>query len=294
MPNHRAEPGGEQMTMGAADRPATLHHLAPSSQSRRTAVRAQNFIVEQVFGRDREETTFASSEEIILLLPDGGGRLTGSAPGGSAAATEISERGIVIVPPGMHGFRFAGDGRLLILATDRPDLADDCIANAADYVQPDNRVAPVGEPFRRGSGNGEAQVLPIAAIPYPATNPRLKFVQSATMSINWVEYDEPRDRTALSPHAHDDLEQGSLAIDGQFLHHLRTPWGRNADLWREDVHLDAGPSSLLIVPPEIIHTTEGTGPGHHLLIDIFAPPRRDFIAKDWVFNAGDYADPQAV
>jgi hypothetical protein len=282
------------MNMGAADRPAALHQLGPSAQSTRVVARAQNFIVEQVFGMDGEETTFASSEELILLLPDGGGRLTGSASGGSVGATEISERGIVIVPPGTHTFRFAGDGRLMILATDRTDLDDDTIANAAEYAEPDPRVAPIGTPFRRVAGAGEAQVLPIAAVPYPATNPRLKFVQSATMSINWVEYDEPRDRTALSPHAHDDLEQGSLAIDGQFLHHLRTPWGKNANLWREDVHIDAGPSSLLIVPPEIIHTTEGVGSGHHLLIDIFAPPRRDFIAKDWVFNAGDYEDPEAV
>jgi hypothetical protein len=31
-----------------------------------------------------------------------------------------------------------------------------------------------------------------------------------------------------------------------------------------------------------------------LLIDIFAPPRRDFIAKNWVFNATDYRDPREV
>jgi hypothetical protein len=278
--------------MVEADRNAAVHQLEPAAPAGRMAARAQNFIVEQVFGSPGHEAAFASGDEIILLLPDGGGTLVSEASQ-SGGETHIAERGVVIVPPGAHRFHFAERARLMILATDRPDLDADSIANAGAYREPDRRVAPVGIPFRRISGEGQVQVLPIAAIPHPATNPRLKFVQSATMSINWVEYDEPRDRTALSPHAHDDLEQGSLAIDGWFIHHLRTPWGRNADQWREDAHLDAGPSSLLIVPPEIIHTTEGVGTGHHLLIDVFAPPRRDFIAKDWVFNAGDYQDPRA-
>jgi hypothetical protein len=282
------------MNMVSADRPATLHQLTPSAQTRRMIARAQNFIVEQVFGKADEETTFASSNELMLLLPDSGGRLTGSPRQSANTIAEIREPGIVIVPPGTHGFHFADVGRLIILATDRTDIGDESITNAVDYTTPDTRVAPNGAPFRRISDMGKVQVLPIATVPYPATNPRLKFVQSSTMSINWVEYEERRDRSALSPHAHDDLEQGSLAIEGQFVHHLRTPWGKNADLWRDDVHLSAGPSSLLIVPPKIIHTTEGVGSGRHLLIDIFAPPRRDFIAKKWVFNADDYEDPEAV
>lgn len=277
--------------MVEADRPATLLQLQSSGQARCTVVRGQNFIVEQVFGEIGEEAAFASEDEVILLMPDGGGSLASDA-GDRPIATQMAERGIVIVPPGSHRFRFAGKARLMILATHRSDLDDDGIGNASAYKEPDRRVAPIGAPFRRTSGVGEVQVLPIAAIPYPATNPRIKFVQSATMSINWVEYDAPRDRTTLSPHAHEDLEQGSLAIDGWFIHHLRTPWGRNADQWREDAHMDAGPSSLLIIPPEIIHTTEGIGTDHHLLIDIFAPPRRDFIAKDWMYNAEDYEDAQ--
>jgi hypothetical protein len=31
------------------------------------------------------------------------------------------------------------------------------------------------------------------------------------------------------------------------------------------------------------------GPGSNRLIDVFAPPRRDFLAMpDWVLNAADY------
>ena len=118
--------------------------------------------------------------------------------------------------------------------------------------------------------------------------PRLKMLQTDALSINIVDYAGPRDRSALSPHSHADFEQGSLAIEGQFVHHLRTPWGSDADRWRDDEHLQAPSPSLVVVPPHVIHTSEGTGPGRHLLIDVFSPPRRDFIASNWVFNAADY------
>ncbi len=49
--------------------------------------------------------------------------------------------------------------------------------------------------------------------------------------------------------------------------------------------------SLTVGPVNLIHTSEGVRQEHHLLIDIFSPPRRDFIAKGWVQNAGDYVDP---
>src|SRR5262249_47988560 len=144
---------------------------------------------------------------------------------------------------------------------------------------------------------GDAQeiaVFEIDKIAAPADNPRLKMFQSATMSINWVDYDGPRDRTALSPHAHSDFEQASLAAAGDFVHHLRVAWGKDATQWRDDEHRLAGSPSVLVIPPDLIHTTEGVGPGHHLLIDIFAPPRRDFIARNWVFNSGAYRDPAKI
>ena len=154
-------------------------------------------------------------------------------------------------------------------------------------------MAPVGPVWPRVSGADDIRVFEIDKFKAPADNPRLKMLQSATMSINWVDYDGPRDRIALSPHSHADFEQASLAVAGDFVHHLRVAWGKNADEWRDDEHKLAGSPSVLVIPPDLIHTTEGVGPGHHLLIDIFAPPRRDFIAKSWVFNAADYRDPRA-
>ena len=48
---------------------------------------------------------------------------------------------------------------------------------------------------------------------------------------------------------------------------------------------------MLIIPPEVIHTSEGVNGGRHLLIDIFSPPRKYFIAKNWVLNASEYVAP---
>jgi hypothetical protein len=263
-----------------------LYNFPSHKDGSRAIFRSQNFTVEQAFGTPGEQVHFASRDETILLIPEGKGTIRG-------ASTEavVERRGIAVLSPGAFEFLFETAQRIFILTTGRIAFEDREPINAASYGALDTRVAPVNEPFLRVSGGDEIRIFAISDIPFPPTNPRLKFIQSATMSINWVEYNEPRDRSALSPHAHPDLEQGSLAINGDFIHHLRTPWGKNADLWRDDAHLNAKPSSLLVVAPDIIHTTEGVGSGHHLLVDVFAPPRRDFIEKGWIANAADYRDP---
>ena len=111
--------------------------------------------------------------------------------------------------------------------------------NAASYRTADPRVAAVGPAWTRTGDANEIQVFEIDKVKAPADNPRLKMFQSATMSINWVDYDGPRDRTALSPHSHADFEQASLAAAGDFVHHLRVTWGKNANEWRDDVHMAA-------------------------------------------------------
>lgn len=58
--------------------------------------------------------------------------------------------------------------------------------------------------------------------------------------------------------------------------------------WREDEHVQVGSPSMTLIPPTVVHTTRAVGAGPHTLIDVFAPPREDFLAKGWVLNAGDY------
>lgn len=262
--------------------PLLLDLAPPSDATGRALAQAQRFSIERLYGARGDSFAFAASTESILLLPTVGAALTGD------RSADLPGHAAAIAPRGSYRVELAGAGDVYILSTDRTDL------DGVDAPPPDDRVRPVGAPRRRVTGQDEIRIHPIAEIAIPPDNGRLRFLQSETMSINWVEYEGVRDRTGLSPHAHTDFEQASLAIAGNFIHHLRTPWGRDADVWRDDAHLAAGPGSVIVIPPEIIHTTEGVGAGRHVLVDVFAPPRDDFIARNWVFNAAEYLAPVAA
>jgi hypothetical protein len=99
----------------------------------------------------------------------------------------------------------------------------------------------------------------------------------------------PRDITRLSPHHHDDFEQGSLVLDGAYIHDIRWPWTPNMTIWREDEHAHCAAPSLAVIPPPTVHTSRSVDPGLNQMVDLFAPPRMDFSAKPgWVLNAADY------
>ncbi len=264
-------------------------HAIPGG--RRWLMRSQNFIVEGI-ECDERGTAFsvASSHEILLLLPVAGATIRSE--DARIASVDAPGHAVCILPAGRYQIALQTAERCYVLATHRPDLDDNVILNAAAYVQPDPRIAPVGTPYRRIRRTGEIIVVPVSEMQPPADNPRLKILQSDTMSINWVEYEGPRSRARLSPHRHANLEQGSLAIMGTFVHHLRVEWGSNADLWQDDEHLKAPSPSMLVIPVNLTHTTEGVDAGRHILIDVFAPPRADFIAKGWVLNSADYESPQ--
>lgn len=269
-------------------RDASLEQLDASVHpAKRAVARGQNFIVEWLDSRHAATTVAQSDHEMFLLLPECGATVRSNDDG---APHSLAPRTICILPAGSHRITLAGAGVATVIASQRGDLAPGDITNNAAYASPDARIAPYLPGFRRAVHTRGIQVIEVDKIVPPAGKSRLKMFQTETLSINWVEYEGARDRTQLSPHSHTDFEQGSLAMAGNYLHHLRTPWGTDASCWREDRHQEAGPASLLVVPVLLIHTTEGVGPGRHLLIDIFSPPRRDFIANGWVANADDYVD----
>ncbi len=69
--------------------------------------------------------------------------------------------------------------------------------------------------------------------------------------VNWFDPDQgPRNPDALSPHSHSDFEQCSLAVEGEYIHHVRSPWTSRVAEWREDEHrLLGSPPSVAIIPP---------------------------------------------
>ncbi len=262
-------------------RPASVSYFS-QGQHGPSAVRGQNFIVQRFDGAGGQQHSITSSAEVLFMFAQGGGELA------TASGTHrVEPRSFAIAPPGKTDLRLDEPGQVFALTTGAAEPVWKQAINAGEYGTPDARVKPVQA--SGASAVPEVRIHPVDQIPFPPGNPRLKFLQTATMSVNWVEYEGPRNRAQLSPHAHADFQQGSLAIAGNFIHHIRTPWGSDANQWRDDEHIEASADSLLIVPPELVHTTEGVGDGRHILIDVFAPPREDFIAKGWVHNAGDYA-----
>jgi hypothetical protein len=261
---------------------------APSACARHWTGRGQNFAVSwnQAGPGDATPVSVESPDETMLLVLDAPVHIAGRDVDAHAAP-----RSICILPPGAWRLDLQAGTTCVVLSSLREGVDADAL-NEAAYMQRDPRIVPVGLAWRPLSAASQVRIFPIDAVAAPTDKPRLKMLQTATLSINWVEYEGPRNRRALSPHAHSDFEQGSLALAGNFVHHLRVPWGENADAWREDTHAQLGSPSLLVVPVHTIHTSEGVGPGRHLLIDIFSPPRTDFIAKGWVANAGDYAAPE--
>ena len=265
-----------------------FHDYPPVEHSgtRRWLARSQNFYVEWVEAcHAKAKFDFASEQETMVLVFGASAVL--SAAGVTAQA---QQRSVCILPPGRSSLQLGMGGTCAVLASQRDDLGARVALNQQHFLAPDPRIAASTPAFRCGRDQAGIQVIPIDSFAAPASNPRLKMLQSATLSVNWVEYEGLRDRSALSPHSHADLEQGSLGVAGHFVHHLRQTWGKNADLWREDRHIELASPSLMVVPVNLIHTSEGVRQEHHLLIDIFSPPRRDFIAKGWVQNAGDYID----
>jgi hypothetical protein len=239
---------------------------------RRWLTRARDFSVEWIqIGADAAPCGFASAAETLVLVARGAAHLQPQAP---LAQATVPADAVAILPAGAYALSGAAGALCAVIASQRADLPD---------------LVPIAAPrHRRRTPLAALQILRYVDIRASAEKPRLKMLQTDTLSINIVDYIGPRDRAALSPHSHADFEQGSLALAGDFVHHLRTPWGADADRWRDDEHLQAPSPSMLVIPPQVIHTSEGVGEGRHVLIDVFSPPRADFIASNWVFNAGDY------
>lgn len=268
---------------------ARWHDTAPRIESPGESTwvtRGANFVVAftQAAAGARLERR-GQPDESMVLLPD--------VPATIRAGSETLEAGaesLTIVPPGDSEIVLRAAGVVVRVFSHRaPDLlalAD----NAADYAAGTPDVAPL-VPWPDPDGGFRLRHYPLAQHVRADTNMRI--FRSTNLMLNvMTPRMVARDVRKLSPHAHGDFEQGSLAIRGTWVHHLRYPWVPDMTAWREDEHAEVGSPSLTVIPPKVVHTSRNLNDGGAWLVDIFAPPRWDFAGKPGkVANEADYPLP---
>jgi hypothetical protein len=226
------------------------------------------------------------ADEYVVLLPDTAATLTAGAEEVTAPA-----RAVVVMPPGDSTVTLNADGQVLrLFSTESADLCDLC-ANQDFYADPDPNVAP----FAAWPDPPDGHRIRVYALDEVERDPNRfgRLFRCSTVMVNYFYEDPgPRDPHKLSPHHHDDFEQLSLQLGGDYVHHIRTPWTVDMDQWREDEHQRCTTPSITVIPPPSIHTSQGVGDTPHQLVDIFVPPRIDFSERPgWVLNADEYPMP---
>lgn len=277
-------------------RPATYRELRTSEPdaahpqgSRTWWTRSQAMVIghtDAVAG-DTLTTSDVNGEHVLLVLDGAAGWVVHD-----GGMTFVGEPAVVVVPPGTTGFRVESPGTVIavIAADTAPGLAARCV-NASDYDTPDGNVAGFVAWPDPVAGHA-VRVYPIAD--HPIVDGRLgRIFRCSTVMVNVLPEDaEPRDPSKLSPHHHDDFEQVSLQVHGDYVHHMRVTWTPDSTTWRDDDHHHTTGPAVVVIPPPLIHTSQSVGAMRHWLIDAFAPPRRDFSERPgWVLNASDYPMP---
>ena len=226
-------------------------------------------------------------DEFVLLLPDKETPVTIEA---GAESVDVAGYSLVIIPPGDSRITLHKGGRTArVFSTQSTDLAEQC-GNAASYAEQHPNIPPF-EPWPEPVGGFKIRAY---SLDIPKEEGRFgRIFRCTTLMVNYLDPQiGPRDTAKLSPHHHDDFEQGSLALDGAFTHHLRWPWTTDLSNWREDQHALCKAPSLTVIPPTSVHTSRGMVGELNQLVDIFSPPRIDFSNQPgWVLNADEYPMP---
>jgi hypothetical protein len=261
---------------------------ADAAGSKHWYARGQNFVVGYTdCAGDMTLGRVSQPDEWMLLLPD---PQTSARIAASDQVTNTAGYCLAVIPPGDSEIEVTGRGPVVRIFTS--NAADLCALaiNAGSYAHEHRSVAPL-EPWPAAPDGPRIRVY---SLDVPRADGRLgRIWRCSTLMVNMsFAIEGPRDETKLSPHAHPDFEQGSLVVAGEYIHHIRWPWTPDRRSWRDDEHEVCGSPSLTVIPPPAIHTSQAIGPQTNHLIDIFAPPRRDFSERPgWVLNAADYPAP---
>jgi hypothetical protein len=254
--------------------------------------RGANFVVVVSRATDDAVLSRNNPDEYVLLLPDTPGLVAEvDAPGSVVPADKLraSADSLTVVPPGESRIRINGSGLVVrIFSTDAQDLAA-LADNAQTYATPNPQVAPLVAWPDPPDG---FRLRHYRLADYVKGDSNMRIFRTTKLMVNpLLKRTTPRDVHKLTPHTHTDFEQGSLALGGSYVHHLRYPWGPDMTMWQEDQHEEMGSPSLLVVPPLVVHTSRNVGDEPGILVDIFAPPRMDFSRKGVVCNAAEYPMP---
>ncbi len=247
--------------------------------------RGENFRVRYVELAAGAELEWNENRGYVLIVEaTGGADNTAVSVQAGTDSVVLDERGIIVVPGGTS--RITTTSAVVVIAViDTVGAASTVAMNEESYAQAHPRVTklPADSP-----SIDVLKAYPLSD--FPAEEGRFGTIfRTGTLMINFLDEQEgPRDTEKLSPHHHDDFEQGSLTISGTWRHHIRTPWTTKMSQWRDDVHTSVEGPSLTIIPPPTVHTSRAVGDGVNLMIDLFSPPRMDFAEKGWVVNAGDF------
>jgi hypothetical protein len=210
----------------------------------------------------------------------------------ASGVASVFEPSTVVVPAGAFTITVTTSGTLvrLFAASLTPALAG-CCDNSYAYELADLNVAPF-HAWPLPVDASLVRVYPWSQFP-PEPGRLGSIFRCSTLMVNVFPVDDaPRDPSKLSPHHHDDFEQISLQVQGDYVHHLRRPWTPDLATWVPDEHKICHAPAIVVIPPLLIHTSQSINEMPHFLIDVFAPPRFDFSNRPgWVLNADDYPMP---
>lgn len=248
--------------------------------------RGANFVV--AVTKAREGTRLARQgqpDEYFVYLPECGATVRAG-----SETKEVAAQSVVIVPPGDSEIVAHGEGQVVRVFSHLAHDLRERASNAADYAGATPDVAPL-VPWPTPPDGFRLRTYALAD--HTQAGNKMRIFRSTNLMLNVLApRPVPRDVHALSPHSHTDFEQGSLALRGQWVHHVRYPWGPDMTTWRDDAHLEVGSPSLTVIPPKAVHTSRNLNEGGAWLLDIFAPPRMDFSSQPGkVANEKDYPLP---
>ena len=279
-----------------ASRSARFYEDPPAWQdadgTRHWVIRGGTFVVvatQALEGAVLARSAAEQPDEYMVLLPE----VTRARVAAGADTVSSDGDSLSILPPGASSVIAAGAGWIYRVFSHRAkDLAARA-SNAADYADGAPELAPL-EYWPEPVGGFKLRHYRLAE--HARSDTTMRLFRSTNLMINvFLPGQAPRDVRKMTPHSHADFEQGSLALRGSYVHHLRYPWTPDMPSWREDEHARIGSPSLCLMPAKVIHTSQSVGEPPMQLVDIFSPPRDDFSLKPGlVCNADEYPLPQRL